>query len=358
MPKNIEMSVLNSEGSYDVLYPITIAENVLNLGSFVSENDLILSSTTKELLEISQDSTPDDAFAKLALGTGKWGYKVTLKTPKGNPISGVTIKGINLINGGSCVTDVTATSPYYDLNNINQSVQSTNIMTDVELVMSSKINDGEEFEITSSKNIKLSQDIANFDLCLVGAGGGNPYWGSREERVLYSSGGGGGYVTNALLLDNDLSTLKIIVGAGAEGDGGATSVNYKGQNYNADGGKSATYIEGISGRAIGGAGNGKGGDSGNYDTNGYPGGDGTVYKYNEISLGLAGGGGGGGGCNRSEIGGAGGKPYGGYGIAEGGPLNPTGYGGGVGGQISGFSHNIDGNSGYQGVVFLRVHKAS
>lgn len=386
MPKNIEMSVLNSEGSYDVLYPITIAENVLNLGSFVSENDLILSSTTKELLEISQDSTPDDAFAKLALGTGKWGYKVTLKTPKGSPISGVTIKGITPINGGTCVTDedgytfgvstgesvtLTATSPYYDLNNINQSVQSTNIMTDVELVMSSKGDNGED-TFASTTNVTYSPDVVEFDFCLVGGGGAGDGGGMSNGYWYGGPGGNGGDTTNVMNLINNSSLVKIVVGAGGNGNhnsadsqrmGGNTKITYNSNDYTALGGGILTGGQGGENGPNRNNNGGIGGRGSYYEWQAYyppqNGGNATVYKFEDASLGFAGGGGGGGSDGSSSNNKVGGSPYGGDGSSkmtdyEGDTkCNSKGYGGG-GGGIRG--DRSDGGNGYQGVVFIRWRK--
>lgn len=419
MPKNIEMSVLNSEGSYDVLYPMTIAENVLNLGSFVSENDLILSSTTKDLLGISQDSTPDDAFAKLALGTGKFGYRFHITTPLGNPVIGAKISNIQTIMGEEVITDksgigfgvsestnfsTTVTSPCLDLNDVSTQVVSDNVITDIYLTCATKEaynkQTGEDtFE--TSQNIRYSLDIESFDLCLVGGGGTA---GEPQSMLDMTAGGGcGGDTTNVLNLDNTGDILNIVVGSGggkyyydnsngcadinlpdSGSPGGNTTITYGENNYEALGG-GTVYIDWTGTRKLVISREGNGGvggypySSGTYSETALTataGSNATVYKFNDSSLGFAGGGGGGGSPQFKQnyqdpvttL--NGGLPYGGKGaniINQESELSyiqsaqATNYGGGGGGfAISNCQRYQKGylctGCGYQGVVFIRWHK--
>ena len=71
------------------------------IDKFAPLNQDILSDQTRELLLLDSSSTPDSAFQKLALGVGKYGYKITVKTPKGHPVSGITVTGVTTITGGA-----------------------------------------------------------------------------------------------------------------------------------------------------------------------------------------------------------------------------------------------------------------
>ena len=100
MPKNIEMSVLGSDGTYDVLYPKNISDIVLS------------SEYLKGVFNLSDNSDIDDAFDYInrkiiLLQYNKAGINVTLKSAGGSPLEGIPINGItaNYDGTGSCVTD-------------------------------------------------------------------------------------------------------------------------------------------------------------------------------------------------------------------------------------------------------------
>ena len=371
MPKNIEMSVLNSEGSYDVLYPATMSE-IVNISNSICD-----------FFEVNNDSTLDDILLILGLGAGKYGYRITLLNPDDTPAVGYTINGLTdrldrtLITDeyGQCLGVSNSTSvsvnvnsvPYVDMNTIpNTTIQSTGILTNYTL----KFTLMEERELTSSLNALIYPDTKSFDVCLVGGGGGGggegdtPYW--------IAGGGGGGYVENKLnILCSEGEELKIQIGSGGSagnrdkggGAGGTTSLIYKGISLTANGGRPGKDPKG-------GSGNGKGGEGINYgtdDTSVSNATDGVGYKFNDSSLGLAGGGGGG-GCNsdstNSEYRPLGGKPYGAYGGVRHtdnpsykNASDPTGPGGGGGGggssQSSMYSKS---SSGYRGVAYLRFYR--
>ena len=389
MAKSIEMNYKESS-AYEVIYPQTIAQNVIDLDMYISDSDLLLSDTAKELLEISSDSTPNDAFIKLALGTGKWAYAFYLKTPKGNPISNVAISGIEQINGGSCITDengytfgvaetqsitISATSPYADLDNIsNQQINSTGIITTTDLTMSD--NEQTEFEYSSSRTIVYSSDVETMDFCLVGGGGGGNT-GSNNNRVIYWGGGGGNGADtfNELNVINNSSLINVTIGAGGQGTyrsvpdqtmGGTTLLSYSNFSYQALGG-GTTYPESRSSLYPSWT-NSRQSNNGGLGGDGYflyrsviqatVGGDATIYKFNDESLGYAGGGGGGGSGDSSATQKKGGQPYGGtakWDQNDNG--NALGFGGGGGGMrdLNMDDDYVAGN-GYQGVVYIRIHK--
>lgn len=310
----------------------------------------ILSDTTRSLLALTSSATPDLAFQKLALGVGKYGYKITVKTPKGHPVSGVTVTGVTTITGGTCVTDssgtvlgvstatsvsLSVTSPYVDLDSKSQSVTSSGVITDVSIVLPNKSIT--EASLTSSGTLKLSPDVSEVDFCLVGGGG---------SGTNYGAGGGGGYVTN--LLNQTFDPIATYT-ATIAGPTGTTILSKNGaQIASAAGGTNAQ------GQSVGGTGNGNGGvlRAGSIGTNGT---NGTGYKFNEASLGLAGGGGGGGGGSADGYS-HGGSPYGGNGGGgtPGVSTAPTGPGGG--GGAGGWDRGPGPSNGASGILYYRWRK--
>lgn len=352
------------------------------IGDLLNKGNL-LQDTTCDLLAISKTSVPNDAFVKLALGTGNYGYKVKLVTPKGRPLPGITISGILSPIGEPCVTDengevlgvsvqqqvtLSATISFYDLNSVNQEVTSTGTITNVTLTASAKAS--EETFSTSVDDVYFSPDVDEFDFCAVGGGGGGAsgYYNTRT-----GGGGGGGYAVN-LLSHTAVPGAKysFVVGSGGNGtndpgssnrfdgnDGGTTYVKENDEVIlTADGGKGGD----VQTDGHGGAGNGNGGTGTTSSGIKNAGQSATVYKFGQISLGLAGGGGGGAGAIGDVStgsfggGGSGALPYGGDGgIGNNGPS--VGYGPGGGGGGGGYRPNQyqarSGGKGYNGVVYAR-----
>lgn len=307
----------------------------------------ILSDTTRNLLALTSSATPDLAFQKLALGVGKYGYKITVKTQKGHPVPGVTVTGVTTIIGGACVTDSSGTvlgvstatsvslsvaSPYVDLDSKTQQATSSGVVTDVTIVLPNKSKTEDSF--TSSGTLKLSPDVSEVDFCLVGGGG---------DGTDYGSGGGGGYVYNLMNHHYNSSASYVVTVAGHTG---TTSITKNGATIaSAAGGTSA------SGQSTPGTGNGNGGKlvAGGTGTNGT---SGKGYKFNDSSLGVAGGGGGGGGGSSGSS--YGGAPYGGRGGGKRGvSTEPTGPGGG--GGAGGFDYG-SGAVGAAGILYYRWRK--
>lgn len=123
--------------------------------------------------------------------------------------------------------------------------------------------------ILSSTQIVLSDNIEDFDIFLVGAGGGS-------GDSLNSGGGGGGYTTTVKNIGNIVpyTMISALIGAGVSfADGGTTSLTYNSQTYQALGGKKCDGRNGGDGGSGGGAGYGSGtGGYGGYDgSNGFDG---------------------------------------------------------------------------------------
>lgn len=377
------MLITPEDGSTPFYAKIEMADNPTQEGTALNKANL-LQDETCVLLDLPTTSVPNDAFAKLALGAGNYGYLVKVQDSFGNPVSGMTVNGISTVTGDTAVTDengevlgvstatsvsISINSPYFDLDNASQTVQSTGIITQVNLTMQTLYSENQAVTISSSRTIRFSPNVEEVDFCAIGGGGGG------KNGLRFGAAGGGGYVSNLL---NQLPTpndvFSIQIGAGAPGggptntpsNGGYSSIS-KGDSVilSANGGNGGGNGE-YSG-ANGGTGNGSGGDGASpNDRNGE---NGSVYLFDDPNLGIAGGGGGGagyynqGGSNITYAG-SGGSPYGGNGSsspsASGG--NGSGPGGGGGGGFyngagSGMKYT-DGGNGASGAVKLRMRYKS
>lgn len=341
--------------------------------------ETVLQDATCEILDIPPSAVPNDAFAKLALGIGKYGYVVTVLFPDGSPVEGATLTGINNQYGGTAVTNangqavgvsteqsvvIGVNNPYIDIQSVSGiAIQSTGILTAYTVMLP---YDESIKTLTSSQTLNLSPKAATVDFCAVGGGGGGAQAvGNYEKR---GPGGGGGYVSNALNVQiGSEDTFSIIVGAGGNvgenssssaetftaAAGGTTSVSKNSSvilSANGGGGATGYYRNGT---ASGGTGNGNGGVS---DEKGA---DGTGYIFNDQSLGLAGGGGGGGDDSGTlTSGGYSGLPYGAPGSIWSVNTNAgtPGIGGGGGGGAKGsYGEGGYASAGGSGAVYARFH---
>lgn len=345
MPKNIEMSVLGSDGTYDVLYPKNISDIVLS------------SEYLKGVFNLSDNSDIDDAFDYInrkiiLLQYNKAGINVTLKSVGGSPLEGIPINGItaNYDGTGSCVTDsegkcfgycdagsvTVSTNKYVDMTvNSQQLNVLASEMYNVELTASNFVNFK---KFTSSSNVIFSINVLSVDVCCVGGGGG----GSVERNS--AAGGGGGYVSiqNSVSFDIDKS-YSLIVGAGGNGGNNGVGGNKEGTNggsssflnLSATGGKGGVSTDENSGK-----GNGNGGrvDYINYSLRVREPTEGTQQGfYSFTENGLYGGGGGGAYYDiRDDISGQ--------------TSTKTTYGGGYQGNKNGTNGFAGGGAGYPGTT--------
>jgi len=366
------------------------------LGTPLNEETL-LTAEVASLFGFDRTAVPNDVFMQLGLGNGNYGYLITLLYPDGSPAAGLSVVGLTDKLGdplvtdayGSCLavsrdTTVTITIPeqLLDIKAKSATFSATGLITKVTVTL--EYTD-DEVTVTTSGTWKISPTVSTYDLCAVGGGGS----GAREAQgtYRYAGGGGGGYVSNALGLARDDNPLVFTIGSGGAAttstdklgkSGGTSSVTKNGETLvTATGGGGGTNTDGVLGRGAGGAGNGKGGDgasvsSGNQDevmavfNSQLRGQTATVYKFNDVSLGLAGGGGGGGSItwgdnNLNDLIATGGAPYGGNGrcfardgseYTDTAATPPTGFGGGSGAGSNGAS------PGYQGCVYVRFHRAA
>ena len=354
----------------------------------------LLSDTTRGVLGLGSDTTPDDALLALAIGTGTYGYRVKIQLSDGTPVEGATVSGITALPGSTLVSGadgivlgkstsqtvtISCTSPYIDqAAPASQSVTTTGTITDVMLTLT---NITDMITVTSSKAIKVSSMAKTMDVTAVGGGGGGGS-GTESTDTGGGSGGGGGYAKTVLGVTAEEGNATITIGSGGAssakttssgtstgGTGGKTTVKFGDvtvcEANGGNGGTSAPYDD-ASTIPSGGAGNGAGGmgsGGGTYDSYaGMPGTNGNKYIFDDTSLGLAGGGGGGGGTAYAHTPAllarnVGGAPNGGKGGAfnssggyESGSSGNSMGGGGGGGAMQRYGYN-----GGAGGVYLRFH---
>lgn len=330
----------------------------------------LLQDSTCEILGIPSESVPNDAFAKLALGIGKYGYVIKVTFPDGTPAPGVSVSGILSPLGKSLITDgegiavgvsektAVSVSFSHDWKDIaipeTVAIQSSGIITEKTIALQY----APYITITSSiASLSYSKFAKAVDITAVGAGAGGA--GAAWNAGVGGPGGGGGYVTTQKGVDlSESPVIKVAIGKGGApagekdaSDGGTTTVSVGNTTVTAKGGKAvadANWGGGDYESYPGGIGNGNGGRTfyQNNDGHASPGGNATGYIFDEQDLGPAGGGGGAGGTPSGGSGKKGGTPYGG-----GSEQNGNGPGGGGGGE-SGDGNN-DAGRGSNGAAYLR-----
>lgn len=269
----------------------------------------LLQDPTCDLLGIDRTSTVNDAFLKLALGPGKYGYQIKVLYPDGSPVVGATVGGISAIPGQNLITNengvttgisnersvtISASFPEaFDIEAVQKAVTATGTLTKAEVTIKFK-DTSKGVLIKSSQFLSFSAAAKTIDLTAVGGGGGGSLnAGSSPPRCC---GGGGGFIRHKLKYQlTPGSKLQIIVGASGKG---ASSKGQAGQN----GGNTQVKVNGVQileapggkgGTDVGGDGCGKGGTEKTYsDPAELPATDCTVHIFDESSLPLAGSGGG------------------------------------------------------------------
>lgn len=216
------------------------ADNPVEEGTPLNKSTL-LSDAACDLLEIPQTSTVNEAFLKLALGVGKYGYTVHFQWPDGSPMVGYRVKGLTAIDGSALTTDDTGTvfgvsentsvgvsvsTSFQDLNTASKTIRSTGILTEDTVKITSKSS----FTLTanSSQSYQFSQWAPLVDICAVGGGGsGGSASGfpTDDMSVSAASGGAGGEVNILENYNPAGKTLTVSIGAGGEGvtNNGVTS---------------------------------------------------------------------------------------------------------------------------------------
>ena len=231
------------------------ADNPTEEGTPLNKSTL-LSDAACDLLEIPQTSTPNEAFLKLAIGVGKYGYTVHFQWPDGSPMVGYQVSGLTAIDGSDLTTDDTGTvfgvstasqitvwlnhNKYVDIDAAGGNLVSTGMIT--EGTFKAPVRSGTFPYIDSSRTCVFSQWAPLVDICAVGGGGSGGV--SRSDgsngpvRVNAASGGAGGYVNVRKNYNPAGKTLAITIGAGGSSVSSSSSNIYR--NGNAGGTTSVT----------------------------------------------------------------------------------------------------------------------
>ena len=209
------------------------ADNPVEEGTPLNKSTL-LSDAACDLLEIPQTSTVNEAFLKLALGVGKYGYTVHFQWPDGTPMVGYRVSGLTAIDGSALTTDDTGTvfgvsentsvrvsvsTSFQDLNTASKTIRSTGILTEDTVKITSKSS----FTLTanSSQSYQFSQWAPLVDICAVGGGGSggsaSGFSSASDISVGAASGGAGGKVKILENYNPAGKTLTVSIGAGGEG---------------------------------------------------------------------------------------------------------------------------------------------
>ena len=397
------MMITPEDGSAPFYAKLTMADNPEEEGTPLNKSTL-LQDATCQILGIPETSVPNDAFTKLALGIGKYGYALQVQAPDGTPIPGAEITGASARDGSAAVTDdnglavvvstaqsiqiTVSSTKYIDLEpSVEVSIESTGILTNSVITM--PYVDG-AVRVETSAVYEHTAAVSSIDVASVGAGGGGGGPGNYLHTSNYDyysggTGGGGGHVANKMGVTPSADhKITVVVGAGGTGgaslrdpetesdgedgaDGCTTTVTIGDVVITAQGGPggSGGKESGTNSPTTGGNGNGSAGEG---DSGGKlsPGTDGSEFPFNDPSMFHPGGGGGGGrgGQDSSGLitasGPLGGQGNGGTGQGHGDNANydakpggPSGGGGGGGLRARGIL--IGGATGGDGLVFCIFH---
>lgn len=252
------------------------ADNPTEEGTPLNKSTL-LSDAACDLLEIPQTSTVNEAFLRLAVGVGKYGYTVHFQWPDGTPMVGYQVSGLTAIDGSALTTDDTGTvfgissatsvyvqlsqNEYFDIDTVGGTLNSTGMLT--EGTFKAKVRTGTFPYIDSSRSaLKFSQWAPLVDICAVGGGGsGGAASGSNNIDVgpvfaAVASGGAGGYVNVLRNYNPAGKTLTVTIGAGG------SSVSASSSTLNRSGNSGGTTSVTVGGSTLVSANGGDGGDAG------------------------------------------------------------------------------------------------
>lgn len=172
-------------------------------------------------------NTPIDSSNNL-IPSGGGLTRVLLKSPGGNPLSGVTITGLTPVYGTSITTDskgyaygygsgtatiVADTSEFLDLTaSTSKSVAiSQEGVNEVEIICTR--SDITQITLSASRNVRFSLDVSDYDFSAIGGGynGGNGSgWNNGEDSESSADGGKGGNAGGVVNSGGNINTGEII----------------------------------------------------------------------------------------------------------------------------------------------------
>ena len=253
-PGRVKMTpVVGQENTFDMVR----ADEPTQEGTPLNKATL-LKDATAAILGLPNTAVPDDAFLALALPAGKYAISVTVKSPGGRPMSGISLSGIVTAAGSTVVTDengvgfgfstsspttITAdTSAFLDLTG-TASVTLTpkeKIVNEAEIVC--KRGSATKATFSASKTVKFSPDVSEYDASAIGGGeNGKPGTGSQKRGTYSAAGGDGGKAGGVLNLGKQPYTypdaISLVVGA----VGGVSKIGEASTPAGVPGGKGAKY---------------------------------------------------------------------------------------------------------------------
>ena len=352
---------------------LTRADNPTQEGTPLNKANLLTDETEAALFGSVSDRTVDQAFKGIAnkinlIMSDMATMTLTVKSKAGNPVPGVLVTGMFSDSGGDVYTNASGVaSGYVSGGSVTLKISGYADITDYSETIS--VTKGEAYnktisittrnflKITSSKNLKFSQNVSRVDVW-VGGGGGSGY---ATGSVSAAGGGGGGDSSTRENVSFEPHTIYSAI----VGSGGASAASRAG---GVEGGASSFLGVSASGgsggkSSAGGNGNGKGGwctSSRNKSVNAR---NGTTYIYTSFTEQTLYGGGGGGvyydyGDSDDWWSSSAGSPAGGEGkINVDGGAPGTDYLGGGGGAVASIYGSKSGRGG-KGVVAIRMHLKS
>lgn len=236
------MQQQQADGSYQELWPKVDGWN----------KSQVLSESTANILGLSSNYIPDDAFLRLYLGDGNKVVKLQVYNPDKTYAVGCSVEGLTALPGRNLITNsqgivlgiasqdtttVTIKSLYVDIEDLSATLNTPNTLNSFSLNFLAQ--ERKIIKYTSSSQASFSPFCKKIDVCLVGGGGGagstTSEFGTRVENGSFSDwpyrgsgGGGGGQVVTQLSIDYSQEILKWTVGSGRELDSsGGISILYK-----------------------------------------------------------------------------------------------------------------------------------
>lgn len=233
--KEGRMLITPEDGSTPFYATITMADDPIEAGDPLSKETL-LKDATCDVLGLPTTAVPDDALMQLVLPPGKYAVKITVTTPGGRPLPGVTISALKMLNGETAVTGSDGTVVGYTTSQ-TVTLNPTHDYTDIKTIGSKSVTlaagvlNTYAFATTrvsetsktysSSTKARFSPDVNTFDASAIG-GGANGGAGTQDYQnvsgtgkcyVTGGKGGNAGAVANRAGITNDCSPITITVGA-------------------------------------------------------------------------------------------------------------------------------------------------
>ena len=307
------------DGSAPFYATVTMADNPTTPGTPLNKETLLQDSTEIEIFGNASNRTVDEAFSGIMdridlIMQNVASMALTITDTAGNPIPGVYVNGVFDDNGNAVKTNASgqingyvsegnntiSISGYADVEDYTELFNAVKGQTYTKTIQVTTRN---YLKITSSRNVKFSENVNFIDYSVVaggGAGGGGNADGSSSYAESGAGGGGGQCVNMENVTIQPNTVYQAIVGAGgiastARGESGGNGGISSFMETSAVGGFGGQGAR-ASGQATGGSGNGQGGHGAAYPNfsggNGAPGNTSGFSSFTDTTV--YGGGGGGG----------------------------------------------------------------